>query len=634
MAQESSDMTNPDPSNCPQCGNPISEDAPSGLCPACVLAKAAITDNQTNPNPKSPPPSPDELAAQFPDLEILEIIGVGGMGAVYKARQPKLDRNVALKILQVHDDDPAFEERFNREARVLARLNHPNIVTVFDFGTSGPYHFLIMELIDGVNLRQAMQAGRFSSAEALTLIQEMCAALKSAHEDGILHRDIKPENILLDSQGRLKIADFGIAKLLGPNEPHNFTLTRQDSLLGSPQYMAPEQIETPDDVDQRADIYSLGVVFYELLTGELPLGRFPAPSTKNDIDSRIDDIVFRTLEKERDARFQSAEEVSTKVESLSQSPPPLAIAGLGKTARFATISALLTSISIPLIYICFFTLFSSHPEEASNQSENAALFWTRLIGISGMLLAITTVTLGFSLGTSALSDIRQSNGQKRGLSRATFAVLTWPILFLLGIISAFIPGPMETKFTFLILLISFGVICWALIPTLRRWARSEQSLSPIFMRLIAVVAIPVLLSFGAVDWLTNVRDQDDGSRRSLSKSFVTSNDSQTRELAGKLEAALQLPPNSQKSLTIASIAVEIALAGKPKLAEHACAAVSIDSVRSTARYKCALILGRQGFTSDASAIAGKITQPSLKRTALLKIAKGEFDDNSIPPPSQ
>lgn len=633
-------MTNSEPSNCPRCGNPIPDNAPSGLCPACVLGSAATTANQTIPHAKSAPPSLEELLPHFPDLEILKIIGFGGMGAVYKARQPKLDRLVALKILHVQNDDPAFEERFHREARVLARLNHPNIVTVFDFGTSGPYHFLIMELIDGVNLRQAMQAGRFTPDEALTLVQDMCAALKSAHEDGILHRDIKPENILLDSQGSLKIADFGIAKIVGSEEPQGFTLTRHDALLGSPQYMAPEQIESPQDVDQRADIYSLGVVFYELLTGELPLGRFAPPSSKNDIDARIDDIVFRTLEKERDARFQSAEEISTKVDSLSQSPAPPANTGKGQTARFATISAIFTGISIPLIYFIFFAVYSTNsstgPEQASNPPENAALFWVRLIGFGGAILAVASVILGFFLGTSALSDIRQSNGQKRGLSRATFAILTWPILILMGIINGFIPGPMEPQFFFLILLISFCVICWALIPTLRRWARNEQSLTPLLMRFIVVIGIPVLLSLGAVNGLTNVknRNQDDGNRVSLSKSFTSSNDPKTRELAGKLEAALHLPSGSQKYETIPSLAVEIALAGKPELAEQACQSISIDSKRNSTRYQCALILGRQGLTSEASGIARKISIPTLRRTALLKIAKGEFDDNSIPPPTQ
>src|SRR5213075_2890667 len=128
-----------------------------------------------------------------------------------------LDRFVALKLLPDKlAKDAHFAERFNREGRVLARLNHPNIVSIFDFGQAGGFYYLMMEYVDGVNLRQAMQAGRFSPSEALAIVPKICEALQFAHEEGILHRDIKPENILLDSKGRLKIADFGIAKLLGP----------------------------------------------------------------------------------------------------------------------------------------------------------------------------------------------------------------------------------------------------------------------------------------------------------------------------------------------------------------------------------------------------------------------------------
>ena len=232
------------------------------------------------PEPRdiSPPPF-EALAPHFPDLEILELIGAGGMGAVYKARQAKYDRFVALKILSFDlAADPAFTERFEREARVLGRLSHPNIVTEFDSGTSGPYAYLLMEFVDGVNFRQAMGAGRFSAEEALSVVQEICSALQFAPKQGILHRDIKPENILIDAKGRVKVADFGIAKLVGEKVHGQVTLTLQGATLGSPHYLALEQIESPGDVDQRADIYSLGVVLYELVTGELPLGRFAPPS--------------------------------------------------------------------------------------------------------------------------------------------------------------------------------------------------------------------------------------------------------------------------------------------------------------------------------------------------------------------
>ena len=199
---------------------------------------------------------------------------------------------------------------------MLARLNHPEIVAVHDFGQANGFFYLLMEFVDGVNLRQAMKAGRFEPAQALAIVPRICEALQYAHSEGVLHRDIKPENILLDTKGRVKIADFGIAKLVGEPRAEG-TLTASGAALGTPHYMAPEQIEHPQDVDQRADIYSLGVVFYEMLTGELPLGRFAPPSAKSTADPRLDEVVLRTLEKERERRTQTAGEVKTQVETIA-----------------------------------------------------------------------------------------------------------------------------------------------------------------------------------------------------------------------------------------------------------------------------------------------------------------------------
>lgn len=333
------------PKVCPKCGAAISAEAPQGLCPKCLLLQASLgTEAGQGGSSKTVPPSTEELAAAFPELEILELVGQGGMGFVYKARQPKLERLVALKILpQSLAADPTFAERFTREARTLARLNHPNIVTIHDFGQAKGFFYLVMEFVDGVNLRQAMRVGRFTPQQALAVVPRICDALQFAHNEGILHRDIKPENILLDSKGRVKIADFGIAKLLAMetqvlasapsgrgaserrlNAP---TLTEAGKALGTPHYMAPEQLEHPEDVDQRADIYSLGVVFYEMLTGELPLGRFAPPSEKSAVDARVDEVVLRALEKEREYRQKSAGEVKTQVETIAARPSALA-AGL------------------------------------------------------------------------------------------------------------------------------------------------------------------------------------------------------------------------------------------------------------------------------------------------------------------
>ncbi len=347
---------------CPKCQAVLPPDAPEGLCAKCLLAAAATPTEAGQPRGQhSAPPPLETVAAAFPQLEIIELIGHGGMGVVYKARQPKLDRFVALKILpQSLAADAGFTERFNREARVLARLNHPNIVTVFDFGQSGDFIFLLMEFVDGVNLRQAMQAGRFSPQQALFLVPKICEALQFAHEEGILHRDIKPENILLDTRGRVKIADFGIAKLLGEAR-EKLTLTASGMAVGTPHYMAPEQLEHPQDVDQRADIYSLGVVFYEMLTGELPLGRFAPPSQKSAVDPRVDEVVLHALEKEREKRYRSASEVKTKVEFITSHPAAIWPQAAGASPQPALQAG--STVVLPLRRaVCYF----STPERMRN----------------------------------------------------------------------------------------------------------------------------------------------------------------------------------------------------------------------------------------------------------------------------
>jgi len=283
------------------------------------------------------PPSTQELGLKFPQLEIIELIGRGGMGAVYKARQKELDRIVALKILPPGiGDDAAFAERFAREAKALARLNHPGIVTIHDFGRAEGLYFFVMEFVDGVNLRQLLTSARVSPREALAIVPQICDALQFAHDQGIVHRDIKPENILLDRRGRVKVADFGLAKLVESNAPLTPSLSPSDGervagrpgegktsaftnagkVMGTPAYMAPEQVEHPADVDHRADIYALGVVFYQMLTGELPGKPIEAPSSKVQIDVRLDEVVLRALERNPKLRYQQVSDVKTAVETV------------------------------------------------------------------------------------------------------------------------------------------------------------------------------------------------------------------------------------------------------------------------------------------------------------------------------
>ena len=330
------------PKQCPRCGTKLAADAPNGLCPACLM-KAALATGSIADDPHFTPPELAELAPRFPQLELLEFIGRGGMGAVYKARQKALDRIVALKILPPGSgSDPAFADRFTREARALAKLNHPGIVTLYEFGqlpataagTPELFYFL-MEFVDGVNLRQLLTSSRISPREALAIVPQICDALQYAHDQGIVHRDIKPENLLLDRRGRIKVADFGLAKIVNQDRPTfpakaapsptpanppgqtDPALTDAGKVMGTPQYMSPEQIQHPTEVDHRADIYALGVVFYQMLTGELPGQRIEPPSRKVQIDVRLDEVVLRALEKKPEHRYQQASAFKTQVETIA-----------------------------------------------------------------------------------------------------------------------------------------------------------------------------------------------------------------------------------------------------------------------------------------------------------------------------
>jgi predicted Ser/Thr protein kinase len=286
--------------NCPRCESPSETQALQefgGVCPKCLLEFAAEKD-----------------APAFPNLEIVSTLGEGGMGVVYKAVQKQLGRMVALKVLSPQlSTDPSFVERFTREAKALATLSHPNIVGIFDTGVHDGVPYLIMEYVEGTSLRKLLAAKKLTADQALQVVPQICDALAYAHAHGVVHRDVKPENILIDREGRVRIADFGLAKLASPDQTR---ITRTNMVMGTPSYMAPEQIENPSAVDHRADLYSLGVIFYEMLTGELPLGRFKPPSERASTDRRLDPVVMKSLEKEPDDRYQSAEEVKERVTHL------------------------------------------------------------------------------------------------------------------------------------------------------------------------------------------------------------------------------------------------------------------------------------------------------------------------------
>jgi len=269
------------------------------------------------------------LGREVNGFRVDAVLGRGGMGTVYRATQLSLGRPVALKVLP--EDlarDAQFLDRFHREAEALSRLSHPNVVTVYDRGAVEGRPYLVLEYVEGTNLREVLRQGPLPAVEALRIVSSILHALEHAHRNGVVHRDVKPENVLLAKGGAVKVADFGLSRLLGPLEETR--LTRSHLVLGTYEYMAPEQRERARDADARADLYATGVILYEMLTGELPIGRFDLPSQRRpgECDRRVDAIVERSLEKDPDRRFQRAEEMADAVSrvldrpGVERPPPP------------------------------------------------------------------------------------------------------------------------------------------------------------------------------------------------------------------------------------------------------------------------------------------------------------------------
>jgi serine/threonine protein kinase len=301
--------------DCPQCGVVLYGGVLSGLCPKCLLQ--GLRGTPAEGTETLWPPSVEVLAKAMRGngVEPIEFIGRGGMGAVYKGRQYSLNRIVALKVMPQAPDDGSIIhrfQRFKREARSLARLSHRNVVGVYDFELAGDFLYFTMDFVDGQTLRQRLKSGPLSPSYAFKLFLQLCDGLQHAHQSRVIHRDVKPENLLVDEGGVLKIVDFGLAKLNGAGASNEWK-TLDNRRMGTPHYMAPEQVEKPQAVDHRADIYSAGVVLYEMLTGELPLGRFSAPSQKANVDSSLDTVLFRALEKDLTRRYQDIREFKRAV---------------------------------------------------------------------------------------------------------------------------------------------------------------------------------------------------------------------------------------------------------------------------------------------------------------------------------
>jgi len=250
------------------------------------------------------PPSMEEVAALLPEYEFRSLIGVGGTGVVFLARQSAMDRLVAIKVQPPpYEDQAADAQRFIREAKTMTKLVHPHIVSVFDYGqTSGGHLYLVMEYVDGADLHRVIRAGKVNPGNAHGLINQLCEAVQYAHDQGVAHRDIKPANILITTDGLVKVADFGLAKDLTD-------LSAVDDGYGTPGYAAPERYVAGAVVDHRADIYSLGVVIHEMLTGETPQQAAKRGGAK--LPDSFTGVMSKCLMVDPARRYQSAREVNS-----------------------------------------------------------------------------------------------------------------------------------------------------------------------------------------------------------------------------------------------------------------------------------------------------------------------------------
>lgn len=263
-------------------------------------------------------PLPEELTKLLPAgaYQITGFLGAGGMGAVYKGTQVRLKRPVAIKIMRRDmGRDHDFEARFEREAQAMAKLNHPNIISVIDFGEAGPdYLFIVMELVDGTDLMEVIRSKQMTQEMALGLLPQICDALQFAHDHGIVHRDIKPGNIMLTRDGRVKMADFGLAKHFDAVDSGFRTQTGTG--MGTPDYAAPEQFDPTTPIDHRADIYALGVMIYQMITGALPRGVWRPPSQRAEVAPQWDNVVSRAMQNDPADRYQKASEVKTELGTI------------------------------------------------------------------------------------------------------------------------------------------------------------------------------------------------------------------------------------------------------------------------------------------------------------------------------
>ena len=345
-------------SSCKVCHRPMKGWGSEGTCQSCLLLLPMPGMWDANE-----PPSEEEIAARLPRFDILEPLGRGALGTVYKATDGVLGRAVAIKLMKANPINPEFGARFLREAAVMAKLNHPNIVTVYDYGSEDDLHYLVMEWMEGGTLEdEGVGQRKLEPSRAFTIFDQICDALQYAHQQGVVHRDVKPSNILLDRNGNAKLSDFGLVKGMLHDEFREASLTRSNMSVGTPLYMAPEQMKGSAKVDHRADIYSAGAVLYEMLSSESAKDRSAKAASAKGVPTLVGAVIDRALDASPDARYERISEFKTNVSRRRSA------------VKNWTLSLAITAVGIllaALVWVIVSREMSARSEASRGYSENA-----------------------------------------------------------------------------------------------------------------------------------------------------------------------------------------------------------------------------------------------------------------------
>ena len=291
------------------------------------------------PLPEFDIPSPEELAKVLPQLDVQRFVARGGMGAVYYAVQRHLERQVALKILPYDIGEPDFRSRFSLEAKAMARLNHSNLTQLYDFGETGGLLWMALEWIDGPTLHSRFQSGPLTEEEAVALVCQVCDGLAYAHRHGIVHRDVKPENIMWNSEGVVKLMDFGLARATQGGPDH--LRSQEENRFLTPEYAPPEMLDLNVEIDHRADIFALGVLAYEGLTGTRPSGDYRPPGEVHPgLQGRFDLVLAKAMQRNRDNRYNDCTEFKRDFEFAASQPRELEVLRLFRRKTLGPLLAL------------------------------------------------------------------------------------------------------------------------------------------------------------------------------------------------------------------------------------------------------------------------------------------------------